>query len=50
MLNHFEAKAEEAKKDEPPEWVSENNLSKPAYFEVVKRQAELMAYIERHKN
>ncbi|XOV78931.1 MAG: hypothetical protein ACFHVJ_18710 [Aestuariibacter sp.] len=50
MLNHFEAKAEEAKKDELPEWVSENNLSKPAYLEIIKKQDELMAYIERHKN
>lgn len=50
MLNYFENKAEEAKKDKTPDWVSDNNISKHAYDYILAKRNELKAYIERHKN
>jgi hypothetical protein len=51
MSNYFENKAEKiSKENQRPDWVSDSNLSAPAYSYLLKRQTELMAYIARHKN
>jgi hypothetical protein len=55
MPNYFENKAEKeiekiSKEKQRPDWVSDSNLSVKAYNYLLEKEAELRAYIARHKN